>query len=290
MDLVAKTVDLMARWLRHWPNAVVLWSGGKDSTALLHLLRQVPGGKDVPIVQYREPRFRHRYAFSDRIIKEWDLTVHDYVPTRIALADGPDQQTGAIRFDLLYYYPWGQTALVISLGSNPPEEGGPYLCGVKDVLQRPTGNFNWPWDACWIGSKSADVDLIKGHVPLAMDCRKVPGGPWTLYPLRNWTDEQIFSYLEAQPGDLLDPTRYVKHESRWQNNPDTSNNADFYPVCWNCVNRHAGPHVWCPRAQANITNISDTAPYEDLEFPELGFRRTWPTTNHDHHSQQPINP
>lgn len=283
---VAETLRRMERWIKHWPSGVVLWSGGKDSTALLHLLRQVPGGQDLPVIQYREPRFRSRYAFSDRLIAEWDLTVYDYMPTRYALADGPDQATGVLRFDLLKYYQWGQTALVMSLGTEPPTEGSPYLCGLKE-LHRPTGNFNWPWSACWIGSKSADFDLIKGNVPLAMDARQVPGGPWTLYPLRDWSDEQIFSYLEATGEDLLDPSRYVKRDGRWINNPDMSGNADFMPVCWNCVNRHSGPHVWCPKAQAHISNISESAPYEDLEFPELGFRKTWPTHHPHHDPNQP---
>jgi hypothetical protein len=277
---IADTLRRIERWMNQWPNAVVLWSGGKDSTTLLHLIRQVTGGHNLPVIQYREPRFRQRYTFSDRLIADWDLTVYDYMPTRYAIADGPDTQTGSIRFDLLKYYQWGQTALVMSLGTNPPAEGGRYMCGVKDVLQRPTGNFNWPWEAAWIGSKTADHDLIKGNVPLAMDCRKVPGGPWTLYPLRDWSDEQIFTYLEATGEDLLDPTRYVKIDGRWQNNPDMANNADFMPVCWNCVNRHAPQHVWCPKAQATISNISDSAPYEDLEFPELGFRKTWPQHPH----------
>jgi hypothetical protein len=272
-DKVSASLDRIGRWLDHWQAPVVLWSGGKDSTALLHLVRQVR--RDIPVVQYREPKMRERYAFSDRLIRDWDLEVYDYPPSRIALASGPDIETGRMRFDLLKYQQWGESAVVLSLGTDEPEEGRPFLCGIKDVLARPTGSFNWPWDFCLIGSKSADVDLIKGQVPLAQDIRKVPGGPWTGYALRDWTDADVFSYLEAQAEDLLDGTRYVKTAEGWRNNPDKRLNADFYPVCFNCVNRHLGPVVYCPKLRGEMTNVSDRAPYEDLVFPELGFQPTW---------------
>jgi diphthamide synthase (EF-2-diphthine--ammonia ligase) len=56
---------------------VVLWSGGKDSTAMLHLIRYEVGVK-LPCVQWREPRFRSRYAHSDRLANAWDLEMYDW--------------------------------------------------------------------------------------------------------------------------------------------------------------------------------------------------------------------
>ncbi len=254
---------------------MVLWSGGKDSTALLHLIK-FGAGIDLPVIQYREPKFRERYAYSDRLIKEWKLEVYDYAPSKIAIADGPDVETGELRLDFIKYYQWGQgTAVCLSLGTERPKEGEDFLCGVTDVLQRPTGTFNWPWGAVYIGTKYSDTDLIKGHVPLAVDIRYAENSPMSLYPMRDWTDENIFQYLEdnaVQP----DPTRYVKDYHKWKNNPDKSLNADFYPICFNCVNRHEGKYVDCPKLKAKISNISHLAPYEDLVNEDLGFRPvTW---------------
>jgi hypothetical protein len=275
-ELIAATVDRIHAWHARWPNAAVLWSGGKDSTAMLHVLLHYCG-LDLPIVQYREPKLRERYAYSDRLIKEWGLTIYDYPPTRMAIADGPDVETGEMRFDMLKYYQWGQTAVVMSLGTERPKPGERYLCGVTDFLQRPTGNFNWPWEAVYIGTKYEDTDLIKGHVPLALDIRNVPGGPVSLYPMRDWSDKDIYTYLEDH-GVTPDPTRYIKTEAGWVNNPDKSLNADFYPTCFNCVDRHQGPHVDCPKLKARISNISHLAPYEDIVFPDLGFKPIWNTT------------
>ena len=268
--LIDKTINRIKEWNKRWPRAVVLWSGGKDSTALLHLIRY--GAEiDIPVIQYRQPKFRERYAYSDYLIKEWGLEVYEYPPMKVALADGPDVNTGEVRFDMLHYFQWGSNCVVLSLGTETPKDGEKFLCGVTDFLQRPTGTFNWPWGAVYIGTKYEDTDLIKGHVPLAQDIRIVDGAPVSLYPMRDWTDDEIFWYLEDN-GITPDPTRYVKTNEKWQNNPDKSLNADFYPTCFNCVNRHLGNHVHCPKLNATITNISDMAPYEDIVIPDLGFR------------------
>jgi hypothetical protein len=226
---------------------------------------------DIPVVQYRQPKFRERYAYSDRLIKEWNLEVYEYPPMKVSLADGPDVNTGEVRFDMLHYFQWGKNCVVLSLGTEKPKDGEKFLCGVDDFLQRPTGTFNWPWGAVFIGTKYEDTDLIKGHVPLAQDIRIVDGAPVSLYPMRDWTDDEIFQYLE-ESGVEPDPTRYIKENGKWKNNPDKSLNADFYPACFNCVNRHLGRHVHCPKLNATITNISEMAPYEDIVIDDLGFR------------------
>jgi hypothetical protein len=268
--LINKTINRIKEWNKRWPRSVVLWSGGKDSTALLHLIRY--GAEiDIPVVQYRQPKFRERYAYSDRLIKEWNLEVYEYPPMKVSLADGPDVNTGEVRFDMLHYFQWGKNCVVLSLGTEKPKDGEKFLCGVDDFLQRPTGTFNWPWGAVFIGTKYEDTDLIKGHVPLAQDIRIVDGAPVSLYPMRDWTDDEIFQYLE-ESGVEPDPTRYIKENGKWKNNPDKSLNADFYPACFNCVNRHLGRHVHCPKLNATITNISEMAPYEDIVIDDLGFR------------------
>jgi 3'-phosphoadenosine 5'-phosphosulfate sulfotransferase (PAPS reductase)/FAD synthetase len=273
-NLVDQTLYRAEYWLREFRNPVVLWSGGKDSTAMLHLLIFKLGVR-LPCVQWREPRFRHRYAHSDLLAREWDLTLFDYAPGRIAIQDGFDIETGEPRFDFLKYYQWGHhSALVLSLGTEHPKDGEPYLCGLTDVLQRPTGSFNWPWDAAFHGQKSADVDLIKGGVPLAQDVRRVDDSPTQLFLMRHWTDDDIFDYLEAE-GVPMDPTRYDRSSGKWGHKQDKSHNADYYPICWNCVNRHLSAPVWCPKLRSEVNSIAHLAPYEDNSIPEQGFKPTW---------------
>lgn len=253
-----------------YPRAVVFWSGGKDSTVLLHLLK-FRAGYDLPVVQFREPKFRERYVYSDKLIADWNLTVYDYPPLRVALADGPDVETGEIRFDLLKYFQWGEKCMVMSLGTERPKENEKFLCAVDEFLLRPTGTFKFIWESVFIGTKNTDTDLIKGQVCVSSHVRYAEGSPVSLYPLRDWTDDDIYNYME-QAGVEPDPTRYVKIDGKWQNNLDKSKNADFIPVCLNCVDRHAKKHVYCPKLNSSISNISSLAPYEDIVIEDLGFK------------------
>lgn len=279
--LIADTIARARLWLAEYQNPVVLWSGGKDSTVLLHILIHHVGVR-LPCIQWREPRFRHRYSYSDRLIADWDLEVHDYPPIAISIASGPDSTTGNLRFDAVKQYQIGPAkTAAMCLGTEPPTEAelasGRYLCGLRDLLQRPTGHFNFPWDTVFHGHKSSDTDLIKGHIPLDSHIHTAPGQATALFLLRDWSDQDIFDYLEAH--DIpIDSTRYIRTPDGWVNNPDKSNNADFYPVCWNCVNRHAPRSVYCPRLDSAVNNISNLAPYIDLSVPEQGVHHTWTTT------------
>jgi hypothetical protein len=122
-----------------------------------------------------------------------------------------------------------------------------------------------------IGTKNSDTDLIKEQVAVTTHIRHADGSPVSLYLLRDWTDKDIYDYLEYS-GIEPDETRYIKTEKGWGNNPDKSLNADFYPACFNCVDRHQGKYVDYPKLKAKITNVSHLAPYEDIVIPDLGFR------------------
>jgi hypothetical protein len=275
-QLVKETCQKVERWLEASANPVVLWSGGKDSTAMLHLITHKVGAK-LPVIQWREPRFRHRYAYSDMLAQAWDLEMYDYAPLGYALTDGYDIETTVPRFDFVKLYPFGQKSLALCLGTEEPQPeelaSGRYLCGL-DALKRPTGTFNFPWDAAFHGQKSADVDLIKGQVPLAQDALVQVGVPTQYYPMRHWSDADVWNYLEAE-GVPNDETRYEKADGVWRHRKDKSANSDYYPVCWNCVNRHLGDTVWCPKNLCETNNISALAPYIDLQSEAQGFRPTW---------------
>ena len=273
MNLVQDTVSKISAWLDQVNKPAVLWSGGKDSTAMLHLLLFKVGVK-LPVIQWREPRFRHRYAHSDRLAREWDLEMYDYTPYAYGLQDGYDIETGKPRFDFVKAYEMApHKVLLLFLGTEHPQEGEPFTCGLES-LQRPTGRFNFQWDSVFHGQKSSDIDLIKGQVPLAQDVVRPDGAPWQFYPMREWTDADVWNYLEAE-GVPNDPTRYAKTGTSWHHKTDKSQNADYYPVCLNCVNRHLADTVYCPKLQAQTNNISHLAPYIDFSSAAQGFQPTW---------------
>lgn len=237
---------------------------------MLHLLVHKVGAK-LPCVQWREPWMRDRYEFSDKLIREWDLDVYDWAPGKIALTDGtaPD---GSHQIDFLKYQQWSPTtACAVAVGTQAPVEGKPWRCGL-DALSRPTGTFIFPWDSVFHGQKSADVDPIKGSVPLAMDVRRTPDAPTQLFLMREWSDAQIWEYLEREcvPND---ETRYAKDgNGQWSHKADKSRNADYLHVCTACMSRRAPETVFCPKTNSEINNVSAWMPYEDHAIPEQGFR------------------
>ena len=272
--LINKSKERAKEWNKRWPKSAVFWSGGKDSTALLYFLK-FECDINLPVVQFREPHFRERYEYSDNLIKLWNLEVYDYPPSKVSLASGPDVHTGEMRFDLLKYHQWGTKCMVLTLGTERPKNGEKYLCGI-DFLGRPTGNFNWPWQAVYIGTKSCDEDLIKGDIPPAMDIRYADGSPISLYLMRDWSDGDIYEYLEEN-GVMPDPNRYEKTDlGFWSNKKDKSMNADYIPTCLNCIDRHSQESVvYCPKLKAMMSNMANKAPYEDINIPELGFDPIW---------------
>lgn len=78
---VTHSLELIDRTLPKHVRPVVCWSGGKDSTALLHLVRRVCPNVDViyndPLVDLPET-----YAYVERMANEWNLNLHVSKPAK----------------------------------------------------------------------------------------------------------------------------------------------------------------------------------------------------------------
>ena len=57
---------------------VLFWSGGKDSMAMLHIMRSM--GIDLPLIFFKEPWQPIKYKFHNKFIEEWNLLVHTWHP------------------------------------------------------------------------------------------------------------------------------------------------------------------------------------------------------------------
>jgi hypothetical protein len=261
---------LIGRLLKAYRRPCVLWSGGKDSMVLLHILREMIEKLDV--VCWREPWMPGKQRFANAIIERWGLTVWDWHPVAVGLSKGNG------RFDILNHYQFGLTKEIILVrGTERPVEGMPWLCGRETFFSRPTGHFIPPWDLAFHGHKWSDKDLIRGAVPLEVDVMDTPGAMACAFPLRWWSDGDIFAYTEAHALPY-DTERYARRaDGRWEVLAYQERNPDYYPTCLKCMDPDEGEFVHCPKLGAQINNISSAVKWEKPSMPYCGLREPQPT-------------
>lgn len=76
-SLVATALSDIERYLGEYPRTYVLWSGGKDSTVCLDLVRRV--NPHVPVVFFDSGmEFRQTRSYIERLTEQWGLDLHTY--------------------------------------------------------------------------------------------------------------------------------------------------------------------------------------------------------------------
>jgi len=94
-DLENKSVYIFRELKCRFHNPVLLFSAGKDSTAMLYLARKAYYGKiPFPIIHIDTGyKFQEIYDFRDKLVKEWDLDL-EVIRNEEALEAGCSRATG----------------------------------------------------------------------------------------------------------------------------------------------------------------------------------------------------
>lgn len=233
----------------------LMWSGGKDSMVLLHRLYRVRGWR-WPLIQHRWPGQAQRWAWVERLVREWDLALYDWPPADVTL----QQHAGRVEPVAVYAYGadrQGQSRLMaVPINLYEPEQldahpDEPWACVVHDCLERPRGFMRTPWDVLVHGHKSSDVDPLWGPVPITADVARLGPGQEMVFPLRGWTDPDVWTYL-TEHHVPVDPARY--DVAARQEHADKRSNPDYLAACARCVNATLPASVSCPRWQAQVHN------------------------------------
>lgn len=237
--------------------AAVLWSSGKDSQVLLHLVRQVR--PEVPVIFLREPWQPHRYAFAQAMLADWRVTeVHDMTPSASYVCSRNGHTSIIHRFQM--------GAKGLDLPVDLVEiEGEELVCGL-DVMARPHGSTHCPWDLLLSGSRSADADPLLGPMPLSAHVIRQPGFPTTAFPLRDWSDAAVWDYIETEQVPYQ-TDRYEKTPEGWRERADKRGNPDYLAGCMRCMEPGDSPTVPCPkfgtvnRVAAHLPRIENPLPF-----------------------------
>jgi hypothetical protein len=241
---------------------VVLSSFGKDSMVLVALVRATVK-RDVfsahafplPVIYWRDPWFAHKHKFADEIIRTWAMEVHDYMPAAAGVkAKG---RTDSRHLELVARYSLGLGYIDLPKNVCPPEDypRRDYLCGLRDWILRPkAGALSFPFDVLLHGHKSSDVDPFEGSVPLRSEREQLNDKLQLFFPLRDWTDDDVWQYLERNHVPVQRERYHAaggpeSMEAKWHGN-------DYTHACTACIDPTVTePKVFCPKLKSFVPNV-----------------------------------
>lgn len=196
---------------------VLLWSGGKDSTLILAMMRE----QNIPcdIVQIRSFWTKEQLKYSDDLIKKWNLKVFSFPPSHVSFI-GEDENISAV--------------FEIAIGSQPIPLIRDVVEGTRCIAELEGQRMIAPpmkWDIWVIGSRDDDT-----HYTLNKIAPPAKWGDTELYaPLREWTREQVVEALQARGLDN-----------------QTEDTGDIH-LCHNCLKGEG--QVWCPAQNQFIDSV-----------------------------------
>ena len=86
-------------------------------------------------------------------------------------------------------------------------------------------------------------------------------GPDAIFPLNNWTDENIWDYIEEHNVPQQQDRYDVKNRTEWE---DKRNNSDYAHVCIACCDKsNPVKSVMCPKLETQVCSMLDFVPYHD---------------------------
>jgi 3'-phosphoadenosine 5'-phosphosulfate sulfotransferase (PAPS reductase)/FAD synthetase len=237
-------------------------SFGKDSMALAHLIRAALSSYHghnghfpsvhaypLPVIYHRDPWFPVKHEFAENTARSWGMEVHDFLPACAGI------KVNDKLLELVARYPFGESFMdlpknVSNYRENPRRD---YICGLNDWIHRPkAAMMPYNWTLIFHGHKSSDVDPFEGNVRLKDEMTRL-GLVYLVFPLKDWTDEDVWDYIEEHHIPLEVRRYQGRHEvtDHWYNN-------DYLPACTNCIDpRNKEPEVFCPKLRRNVKNVSD---------------------------------
>lgn len=266
--MIEKTLKIIQETISQHNNPVIMSSFGKDSLVLLDLIRKID--TSFPVIFHRESIEPRKYRFANSIIEKLDLTVYDFPPMQSAVQE-KKLDNGEIEVEIQNFYCMGNYSYTCPTGIIESSIGH---CGLN-ILTKPKGLNEFKWDLVFIGHKSSDTDQFYDSLELAdYTVRPKPDAPTLCFPLKDWTDKDIWQYIDDNNLDW-DRNRYDRGQSperkTFRNQfRNVCSNPDYFETCTRCISKFTDKKVYCPMFEKEIDNISDQVLYLD-EAPKFSY-------------------
>ena len=190
--LEAESIDIFREAVSEAENPVMLYSIGKDSAVMLHLARKAffPSRPPFPLLHVDTTwKFRAMYEMRERMAREsgMELLVHHNEDAR-ARGINPFTHGSALHTDL-----WKTEGLkqALDLHRFDAAFGGARRDEEKSRAKERILSFRSAqhrWDP-----KNQRPELWSLY-----NCRKAPGESFRVFPLSNWTELDVWSYIQRE--------------------------------------------------------------------------------------------
>lgn len=245
MTKLDDTIGRLTVWFQKFDQPVMMSSFGKDSMVMLFIIYRLME-KKIPVIYHRVPWEPWKNDWGENIIKLWNIEVYDYPPLISGIKVKPD------RIEIVHRYAMGPEphhAIDIPVNILPWDKK--FQCGLK-MISRPKGGILYQWNLTLIGHKDCDVDQFDGPVPLKADLVENEGMSAIGFPLKDWSDEELWEFIEQRRIPVQYGTRYIdRKEIKFK---DFIN--DYIEACTACIDPRNPEKVFCPLVNSEIDNVS----------------------------------
>ena len=131
--------------------------------------------------------------------------------------------------------------------------------------------YVYPWDVGLVAHKDCDEDQIFGLVPLHSRSVYRDEGPDFIFPLKEWTHDDVWDYTER----FNVPYQLDRYDLATRSEfPDKTPNSDWYEVCIRCVDKRlSGQKVFCPKLERELENVAGAAPQYNVTHDYFGLQK-----------------
>jgi 3'-phosphoadenosine 5'-phosphosulfate sulfotransferase (PAPS reductase)/FAD synthetase len=221
---------------RHQRPALML-SWGKDSLLLAHRLVNLGLAPQWTFLHCVDPLQPDKLQFVAEVMRRWHLVVYPLLPAARGIYEEGEHLNIVGRYSL---GPETTFDLPKDVNDTAVGECGRYVCLRDQWISGQPQSAVVLWnDALIIGHKDSDVDPVLGAIPLNRDYLLTPDGITVYFPLRRWTDQDVWDFTRHW-GVPVD-------EARYRDPKNQTHNPDWIHACGHCLRADAPDAVSCPR-------------------------------------------